>query len=132
MNFSITAGVTIATGRVPIYGLTWWTRSPRLVFKEFGQRYIPFRVVASAVPYPAELEAVADTNLRESLKRTQSEARTRIEALLAKYRVAPSAVFHEIPEMVVMKWKEGVSVFGAGVTPYQTMAAKLLEPEEAS
>jgi len=101
------------------------------LFKEFDQHYIPFRVIASAVPSDEELEGL-DENTKMSLKRTKEEAKKRIGDLMTKYRFVPADVFHEIPEMLSMKWKESLAVFGEGVSTYQSMVEKLLQSSEMS
>lgn len=99
------------------------------LFKEFDQHYIPFRVIASAVPGDPELETVEDPNLRLQLGRTKEDARNGITKLLERYDMTPSEVFYEIPEMVQMKWRETLVVFGEGVSEYQKMIEKYLQSQ---
>lgn len=97
------------------------------MLKDYGQRYVPVRLVASAVPSASDLDALPDPNLRQALIRSKSDAHERIEMMLDRYQITPSKVFHEIPELLEMKWKEGVAVFGQEVSPYQQLVEKLLQ-----
>jgi MinD-like ATPase involved in chromosome partitioning or flagellar assembly len=102
------------------------------LFKEFEQHYIPFRVIASAVPGDLELDQVEDVRVRQQLARTKEEARSDIMKLLKRYDMTPSEVFYEIPEMVQMKWREALVVFGEGVSEYQKMIEKYLQSQVES
>jgi MinD-like ATPase involved in chromosome partitioning or flagellar assembly len=102
------------------------------MLKEFEQRYVPFKLVSSAVPDHRELESLTDVPLRDSLVRTRKEAERRIHNLLEKTLFEPNEIFHSIPEMVEMKWRETVSIFGENGAPYDDLARKLFSSPIAS
>jgi len=99
--------------------------------KEYKQSWSPFKLVASASPSQRELEGLTDNALRETLSRIKRSTETRIEETLRKYKVEPATIFHEIPELLELKWRETIVVFASDDTPYEVLARKLLPPEHA-
>jgi MinD-like ATPase involved in chromosome partitioning or flagellar assembly len=96
------------------------------MLKEYKQRFLPFKLVASASPGAHELETLEDDR-RDMLARLKDETRAKIEQVLADCEVFPKTIFHDIPEMISLKWKETVTVFSVGnTTEYESLAAKLV------
>jgi MinD-like ATPase involved in chromosome partitioning or flagellar assembly len=96
--------------------------------KEFDQSWVPFKLVASASPSQHELEGLADGALRDFLSKNKSKTQTRIEEALTECQVTPTTIFHEIPEMLELKWRERITVFGRDDSPYEDLARRLIEP----
>jgi len=95
------------------------------LLKEFGKTSIPFRLVASAAPTDRELDGLAP-DLRQDLVRLKEKTRERIQQTLLSHEIEPAEVFHEIPEMTELKWRENIRVFAPDVSPYETLAQKLI------
>jgi len=94
---------------------------------DFGQsRALPFKLVACATPDEEELQTIADEPRRNSLLRIRRETKKRIEEMLVDCKASPETIFHEIPEMIELKWQDCITVFGGSTSPYETLAAKLL------
>lgn len=92
--------------------------------KGFPQ-YVPFKLIASASPSDGELNGVSDSQLRGELSVIKSATRAKIEKALADQKVDPPTIFHEIHEMLPLKWRENIVVFGREESDYETLAAKL-------
>jgi MinD-like ATPase involved in chromosome partitioning or flagellar assembly len=95
--------------------------------KEFDQSWVPFRLVASASPSQQELDALTDDDLRTKLLSIKKNTQVRIEQALTECQVLPTTIFHEIPEMLELKWRETITVFGDDDSPYEVLARKLVE-----
>ena len=93
--------------------------------KQYGKA-IPFKLVVSASPGQQEIEALPNDALREVLLQIKAETQNRIERTLVEYEASPPEIFEEIPELVELKWKETVTVFGPQESPYEALAKKLL------
>jgi MinD-like ATPase involved in chromosome partitioning or flagellar assembly len=97
--------------------------------KEFDQSWVPFKLVASASPSQRELDALPDDDLRKQLMSIKNNTQLRIEKELTECQVSPTTIFHEIPEMLELKWRETITVFGDDDSPYEALARKLLESD---
>jgi MinD-like ATPase involved in chromosome partitioning or flagellar assembly len=95
--------------------------------REFDQSWVPFKLIASATPSEQELESIAEEETRRSFLKLKGETRERIEKTLAACQATPDTVFHEIPEMIELKWKEAITVFGEDDSPYEVLARRLVE-----
>ena len=95
--------------------------------KEFDQSWVPFKLVASATPSAQELESIPDGDSRKKLLQLKDSTQSKIEQTLADCRATPDLVFHEIPEMLELKWRESITVFGDDDSPYEVLARKLTE-----
>jgi MinD-like ATPase involved in chromosome partitioning or flagellar assembly len=95
--------------------------------KEFDQSWVPFKLVASASPSQHELERLTDEDLRKQLSSIKNNTQVRIEDALQECQVTPTTIYHEIPEMLELKWRETITVFGDNDSPYEVLARKLLE-----
>ncbi|MGB8507483.1 MAG: AAA family ATPase [Pyrinomonadaceae bacterium] len=95
--------------------------------KEFDQSWVPFKLIASASPRQEELESLPDEDLRDGLMRIKSSTETRIKEALTECQVTPTTVFYEIPEILELKWRERITVFGKFVSPYEELARQLIE-----
>jgi cellulose biosynthesis protein BcsQ len=95
--------------------------------KDYGQNWTPFKLIASASPSEREIDAVEDVPLRESLLGIKQRTQTRIEGTLKEYKVEPAEIFHEIPEMPELKWRETINVFVRENSSYEELARKLLK-----
>jgi len=93
--------------------------------REFGRTASSFQLVASATPGESELESL-DERGRQGLIELRDHTRKRIEAELRECMVEPPEIFQDIPEMVVLKWRESVIVFSQEGTAYEKMAEKIL------
>jgi MinD-like ATPase involved in chromosome partitioning or flagellar assembly len=93
--------------------------------KEFDQSWVPFKLVASATPSSNELEGISDDDSRKKLLQLKGNTQARIEQTLAECRAAPDVIFHEIPEMLELKWRETITVFADDDSPYEVLARKL-------
>jgi MinD-like ATPase involved in chromosome partitioning or flagellar assembly len=96
------------------------------LLKEYDQRWIPYMLIASAVPTEEELKTLVDPDLRGKLIDAKELTRARIEHALTDAGAVPATIFHEIPEMVQMKWREQVDVFSGTSTAYDELAEKLV------
>ena len=95
---------------------------------EYQSRTIPFRVVASATPGDSELASLKDSDLRDRLCELKDANRAKIEAVLQECDAPEPTIFHEIPEMVALKWREDVVVFsGDTASVYEILGRKLLD-----
>lgn len=94
---------------------------------EIEQTPIPFRLIASASPSERELENLAEEDTREKLLLIKDKTRARIEQTLTDCGAKPTTIFHEIPEMIELKWRETITVFRDDASPYEALARKLLE-----
>lgn len=94
-------------------------------YKEFGKPFAPFRLVASAAPTDRELDGLA-AELRQELIRLKEQTRERIQQTLLRLEFVPAEIFHEIPELAELKWREDIRVFAPPVTAYETLAQKLV------
>jgi MinD-like ATPase involved in chromosome partitioning or flagellar assembly len=92
--------------------------------KGFSQ-YVPFRLVASASPSDRDLEEL-DDQLRDELSQVKATTRAKIEKTLREYKIEPATIFHELPEMLQLKWRENLVVFGREESQYEKLATKLL------
>jgi MinD-like ATPase involved in chromosome partitioning or flagellar assembly len=101
------------------------------LLREFGQSSAPFRLVASATPGEQELEALGAKD-RDMFLRLKEQTREKIERTLEECGVTPPSIFHDIPELVWLKWKETVTVFSEEVTEYEKLARKIVEREPAA
>jgi hypothetical protein len=101
------------------------------LLREFGQSSAPFRLVASATPGEQELEALGAKD-RDMFLRLKEQTREKIERALEECGVSPAVIFHDIPELVWLKWKETVTVFSEEVTEYEKLARKIIESGTAS
>lgn len=97
--------------------------------KEFDQSWVPFKLIASASPSQDELKSVADPDLRRDLMRIKANTQAKIETVLTRCEVLPTTVFHEIPELPELKWRETITVFGSDDSPYEELARKLDQPD---
>lgn len=95
------------------------------LLKEFGKSSISFQVVASATPSENELDAL-DPDSRQSFVKLRKHIRDRIEAELEECMIDPPKIFHDIPEMIALKWRETVVVFSEQSTEYEVLAQKIL------
>lgn len=95
--------------------------------KEFDQSWVPFKLVASATPRAQELESIPDDAARGKLLQLKGDTQARIEQTLAECHASPDVVFHEIPEMLELKWRETITVFGDDDSPFEVLARKLFE-----
>ncbi len=96
--------------------------------KEFDQSWVPFKLVASASPNQDELQAMHDSDTRKAqLLRVKNNVQARIEKALQECQVEPATIFHEIPENLELKWRETITVFGDDDSPYEQLAAKLVQ-----
>ena len=100
------------------------------LLKDYDQSSMPFRLIASVAPRDSELESLADEKLRNRLSQIRQSAEAKIVQTLQDCEVTPATVFHEIPEMLELKWRETVIVFGEKVSPYEALARKLLDADE--
>ena len=97
------------------------------MLKDFGQSAVPFKLVSSATPTSSELD-VLDPQTRDKLIALRDETRSKIEQALRECQVTPSQIFHDIPEMIDLKWKERVAVFSPEqVTEFEKLALKLVD-----
>ncbi|HEU4710289.1 MAG TPA: AAA family ATPase [Pyrinomonadaceae bacterium] len=96
--------------------------------KEFEQSWVPFRLVASASPGSEEIERLSDHELREDLLKIKNNTQARIEKTLEECQATPATIFHEIPEMLELKWRETITVFANDDTPYERLAQMILDP----
>jgi MinD-like ATPase involved in chromosome partitioning or flagellar assembly len=94
--------------------------------KEFDQSWVPFKLVASASPSQHELEELTDDDLRKQLFSIKNNTQVRIENALTECQVTPTTIFHEIPEMLELKWRETITVFANDDSPYEVLASKFL------
>jgi len=90
----------------------------------------PYVVVASASPRQQEIDTLEDDGLRKELTLVKGLAKDTIRAKLTEAGVTPNDIFFEIPEILPMKWRESVVVFEEEVTPYDELAARLLQEFE--
>jgi MinD-like ATPase involved in chromosome partitioning or flagellar assembly len=97
---------------------------------EYGQASVPFKLVASATPRDEELDTLGEEE-RAKFLRLKEDTREKIERMLQESQSSPPRIFHDIPEMVWLKWKEAVTVFSDRVTEYEKLAQKLVEQEAA-
>lgn len=98
--------------------------------KEFDQSWVPFKLVASASPKNAEIEALPDDDpLKDQLSRIKKNTKARIEEALAKCQVSPTTIFHEIPENLELKWRESITVFAGDDSPYEELARLLMQAQ---
>lgn len=95
------------------------------LLQEFGKPSVPFRLVASAAPTDLELDSLASIDLRHELRRLKEQTRERIQEALLSHEIVPAEVFHEIPELTELKWRESIRVFAPDPTPYESLAQKL-------
>ena len=96
--------------------------------KEFDQSWVPFKLVASASPKDAEIDALLDDDpLKDQLSRIKKTTEARIEKELAACEVSPAKIFDEIPENLELKWRECITVFGSDDSPYERLARKLIQ-----
>lgn len=95
--------------------------------KEFDQSWVPFKLVASASPGLQELDGLTDDDLRKQLLSIKNITEVRIEKELTECQVTPTKIYYEIPEMLELKWRETITVFGRDDSPYELLARKLLE-----
>ena len=93
--------------------------------KEFDQSWVPFKLVATASPSHRELESLSDSELRQTLLRIKNRTQSRIEKVLTEYEGSPATVFHEIPEMLELRWRETITVFGSDDSPFEVLARKV-------
>jgi MinD-like ATPase involved in chromosome partitioning or flagellar assembly len=98
------------------------------LLKEFGQRSVPFKLVASATPSEHELEALGYRD-RETFLRRREGVRERIERMLEESQASPPRIFHAIPEIMWLKWREAVTVFSDLASEYENLARKLLDQD---
>lgn len=96
----------------------------KLLKQKYGKD-MPFKLVACASPSERELNDITDEALREALMGIRTETKIRIERVLADCEVEPAEIFGELPEMVELKWRETVTVFGPD-SPYETLAQRLV------
>lgn len=96
--------------------------------KEFDQHWIPFKLVACASPSERELDGFPDDALRERLLEVKNDTRLKILQTLKQCQASPATIFHEIPELLELKWRETIIVFGDTISPYEELAKKLLQP----
>jgi hypothetical protein len=82
--------------------------------------------VASAAPTRDDLDRLPNTDLRDALLHIKEETKDRVRQTLEKHEILPADVFHEIPELPELKWRETIRVFAPDETPYETLAGKLL------
>jgi MinD-like ATPase involved in chromosome partitioning or flagellar assembly len=99
--------------------------------REFDQSWVPFKLVASASPSEQELESVSDDESRKDLLQVKNKTLTKIERTLSDCQASPGTIFHEIPEMLELKWRESITVFGDDDSPYEVLARKLTEAHGA-
>jgi hypothetical protein len=97
------------------------------LLKDYDQSSTPFKLIACASPQMDELRSLEDETLREGLTQIRKNTVSRIEETLRECGQTPSSVFHEIPELLRLKWRETIIVFGDEVTPYETLAVKLIQ-----
>jgi hypothetical protein len=97
------------------------------LLKDFGQHWIPFKVIASATPSKEELTKIEDGALRDGLIRVMDLSRGEIEKVLADCDITPAKVFFDIPEIVELKWSERIQVVGRDDSPYEALARKLCD-----
>lgn len=97
----------------------------KLLKQKYGKD-MPFKLVASASPGERELNEIPDDALREALLGIRTTTKTRIEQTLTDCEVVPPEIFGELPEMVELKWRETLTVFGANESPYETLAQRLI------
>lgn len=90
--------------------------------RQFDQSWVPFKLVASASPSREELERLADGDLRDDLIKIKQNTRAKIEQLLTELEITPATVYHEIPELLELKWRETITVFRNDDTPYEGLA----------
>jgi hypothetical protein len=96
--------------------------------KEFEQSWVPFRLVASASPGSEEIEGLSDHELRDDLLKIKNNTQARIEKTLEECQATPATIFHEIPEMLELKWRETITVFANDDSPYERLAQMILIP----
>jgi MinD-like ATPase involved in chromosome partitioning or flagellar assembly len=97
---------------------------------EINPTPLPFKLIASASPSERELESIPDADTRDKLLLIKDKTRKRIEETLREYSVKPATIFHEIPEMIELKWRETITVFRDDASPYESLARKLFEVPE--
>jgi len=96
---------------------------------EVRPKPVPFRLVASATPSDRELDGLSAAD-RDMFLKLREDTRTRIDQTLARYHTTPPHIFHDIPEIVWLKWKETITVFSPDqVSEYEKLAQKLIEQE---
>lgn len=93
--------------------------------KDYKQRSIPFKVIASASPSKNEIEQLNDDELRNTLMRFHEDARNRIRQTLTECEVDPADIFYDIPEILELKWRESILVFARVDSHYERLARKL-------
>jgi|SRR5271166_6285019 len=96
---------------------------------EYGQRVVPFKLVASATTTKSELDGLdLDPKTRDELIADRDGMHSKIEQALRERHVTPAQIFYDIPEMIDLKWKERVTVFSPGpVTEFEKLASKLVD-----
>ncbi len=97
--------------------------------KEFDQAWLPLKLVASASPPTTELASLADANIRETIVRTLSATRKRVEQALSEFDASSATLFFEIPEMLELKWLERLTVFDDAYSPYNLLARQLIQSD---
>jgi len=95
---------------------------------ELGQLSTPFKLVASATPREKEL----DDKDRDKFAQLKKDTQAKIEQALSECQASPPHIFHDIPEVPWLKWKETVTVFARDEeTRYGELARKLLADDAA-
>lgn len=98
--------------------------------KEFDQSWVPFKLVASASPSQTELEGMPDTDpSKATLLRVRTTTEAKIEKALIECQITPTTIFHEIPELLELKWRETITVFGSDDSPYEVLARMIMQPQ---
>jgi MinD-like ATPase involved in chromosome partitioning or flagellar assembly len=95
------------------------------LLKDYGQNWIPFKVVASATPSQEELTKIENEALRSGLIRVITESQKKIEEALEACDIIPAKIFFDIPEILELKWRERIQVFERDDSPYEALALKL-------
>ena len=92
-----------------------------------------FYLVACASPAEEEIHSLPDETLRDILLALRRQTQERLESTLVEAGAALPTIFHDIPEMIELKWRETVTgVFKPQTTsPYLALAEKIVNMPRA-
>ena len=102
------------------------------LLEDYQERAPPYRLIASAVPTDDELGRLEDEALRNNLRYVKGLYLDLLRETLAEVGANPADVFHEIPELLEMKWQENIIVFDTDDSAYESLARKLVPQVDAS
>ena len=87
------------------------------------ERLKAFKLIASAAPQEEDLQGLQDKVLAGALTKVKNDSIARLEEELEE----SGTLFHEIPEMIELKWRERILALDRKNTPYEQIVARLIK-----